>query len=356
MGAIIVVDAFWGDSGKGKVSAWLSRHHAAAFCVRAGTGTNAGHSIFFEDGREVRTHQLPCGFLHPRTQLRVGSGVAVDPVLLQKELDELDPHFNVRARARVDYRCPVILPEYRRREAEDPHLQGTVGTVGSGTGVAQAEFALRRARQARDVAELDGLTADVARELNSACESGETVVVEGSQGTHLSLALTPDYPCCTSGNCTTVALADDVGLNWQHIVEVVLVVKALPSRVGEGPLPHQLETAQEDARGIAEYGVTSGRRRRKAAGISWPHLEESVMLNGPTQLALTFCDHLDPNVRGARRQEEITDPVGQLIAELEQRFSVPVTLCDCGKLFEDMIPLSKAVPPVDDNPPLKMLE
>jgi adenylosuccinate synthase len=51
MGAIIVVDAFWGDSGKGKVSAWLARQHQALFCARAGTGTNAGHSIAFEDGR-----------------------------------------------------------------------------------------------------------------------------------------------------------------------------------------------------------------------------------------------------------------------------------------------------------------
>jgi len=71
-----------------------------------------------------------------------------------------------------------------------------------------------------------------------------------------------------------------------------------------------------------------------------PHLEESVMLNGPTQLALTFCDHLDPRVRGLRREEEISDTVGQLIAVLEQRFSVPVTLWDCGPL-EDMIALNR---------------
>ena len=129
MGAIIVVDAFWGDSGKGKVSAWLARQHQALFCARAGTGTNAGHSIAFEDGREIRTRQLPCGFLDPRTQLRVGSGVAVDPQLLLKELDGLDPCFNLAERTRVDYRCPVILPEYRRRKAEDPHLRDTVGTV-----------------------------------------------------------------------------------------------------------------------------------------------------------------------------------------------------------------------------------
>ena len=341
MGAIIVVDAFWGDSGKGKVAAFMAQRYEAAFCVRAGTGTNAGHSISFEDGRDIRTHQLPCGFLHGRTQLRVGSGVAVDPQLFLREIDELDPLFGVRERTRVDYRCPVILPEYRQRELDDPHLQVTVGTVASGTGVTQSEFALRRAPQCRDIDDLKGLTADVAAELNSACEAGETIVVEGSQGTHLSLALTADYPCCTSGNCTAVALADDAGLSWQHISEVVLVVKALPSRVGEGPLPLQLTVAEEDERGLAEFGVTSGRRRRKASGISWPHLAESVMLNGPTQIALTFCDHLDPRVRGVRSTSAITDTVLELVEELERRFSIPVTLCDFGPYFEDLIALKE---------------
>ena len=255
MSAIIVVDAFWGDSGKGKVAAFLAQKHQAAYSVRAGIGTNAGHSILFADGSEIRTRQLPCGFLHPDTQLRIGSGVAVDPELFFAELDQLDPSYGLRERTRVDYRCPLILPEYRQREAADVFLQEH-GTTASGS--------------------------DVARELNESCLRGETIVVEGSQGTHLSLALSEDYPDCTSDNCTTAAFADDVGLNWHHIAEVCLVVKAVPSRVGTGPLPLQLTPAEEERRGIVEYGVTTGRRRRKAAGISWPHLETAVLLNGPT--------------------------------------------------------------------------
>jgi len=340
MSAIIVVDAFWGDSGKGKIAAHLAQHHRAAYAVRAGTGTNAGHSVFFADGRQIRTHQLPCGFLHPQTQVRVGSGVAVDPEQFFAELDRFDPDYQLRERTRVDFRCPIILPEYREREAGDAHLRDTVGSVASGTGVARAEFVLRKAQQARDVPRLGDYTTDVARELNLACAQGKTIVVEGSQGTHLSLALTPDYPCCTSDNCTAAAFADDVGLSWQHIGEVVLIVKALPSRVGAGPLPLPLDPEEEDARGIVEYGVTTGRRRRKAAGISWPHLEESVLLNGPTQIALTFCDHLDPDAAGARGSEELTPPVRQLIDQLEDRFNVPVTLCDCGKHFENLVGLS----------------
>lgn len=340
MSAIIVVDAFWGDSGKGKIAAYLAARHSAAFCVRAGTGTNAGHSVYFEDKPGIRTHQLPCGFLCPETQVRVGSGVALDPEQFFAELERLDPEHNLSERTRVDFRCPLILPEYRRREAADVHLRHTVGSVASGTGVARAEFVLRRARQAGKSPRLQGYTTDVARELNSACGTGSTVVIEGSQGTHLSLALSGDYPYCTSDNCTTAAFADDVGLNWQHISDAVLVVKALPSRVGAGPLPHQLDQREEEERGIVEYGVTTGRRRRKAAAISWPHLEEAVILNGPTQIALTFCDHLDPGVRGARSRGRLTRPVRRLIEEIETRFQVPVTLCDCGRYFEDIVDLA----------------
>ena len=156
MSAIIVVDAFWGDSGKGKVAAFLAQKHQAAYSVRAGIGTNAGHSILFADGSEIRTRQLPCGFLHPDTQLRVGSGVAVDPELFFAELDQLDPSYGLRERTRVDYRCPLILPEYRQREAADVFLQEH-GTTASGSGVARAEFALRKARQAPRRADPRGL-------------------------------------------------------------------------------------------------------------------------------------------------------------------------------------------------------
>ena len=106
MSATVVVDAFWGDSGKGKIAAFTALKQEAAFRVRAGTGTNAGHSIYFEDGSEIRTHQLCCGWLNPRTQLRIGSGVALDPEIFLREIHR----YKLADRARVDLRCPVIAP------------------------------------------------------------------------------------------------------------------------------------------------------------------------------------------------------------------------------------------------------
>ena len=336
MPATIVVDALWGDSGKGKIAAFYALKEEASFSVRAGTGTNAGHSIYFEDGTDMRTRQLPCGWLYGGTQLRVGSGVAVDPEIFLAEVQKYD----LGSRTRVDLRCPIITPEYREQEKQDSHLANTVGSVCSGTGVAQAEFVMRKALQARDLPELGDFLTDVPLEINSACSKGEHVVIECSQGTHLSLALSEDYPCCTSDNCTSVAAADDAGLNWQHIREVVMVVKASPSRVGTGPLPFEMRPEDEDERGIAEYGVATGRRRRKASDISWEHLKTSVMLNGPTQIALTFCDHFDPKVTGIRKAKDLTPSIMNLIDKVQEETGVPVTLVETGKYFSDIIELN----------------
>lgn len=334
MGASIIVDAFWGDSGKGKIADHVARTRGAACCVRAGTGTNAGHSIWLDDKTLLKTHQIPLAGLTGTAALRVGSGVAVDPETLFDEVARYDRAHAVRDRVRVDRRCPVIEPEYRDRETHSAHLAGTVGSTCSGTGIAQAAFALREARQATDVPELRPYVTDVAREVNEWCLQGERVVVEGSQGTFLSLALTDNYPCCTSGNCTTAALADDVGLNWQHIDEVILVVKAMPTRVGTGPLPYQMSEEEQDRLGIAEFGVRTGRRRRKASAIDWDLLRYSVMLNGPTGIALTFCDHYDADTR---RTGKVTARVEDLAADVERETGVPVVMLEVGKMVDQVV-------------------
>ena len=78
--------------------------------------------------------------------------------------------------------------------------------------------------------------------------------------------------------------------------------------------------------------MTTGRRRRKAAGISREHLDEAVKLNGRTQIVLTFCDPLDTNSTHSRSAADLPATVRRLIDELQERTALPVTLCDCGKL------------------------
>lgn len=335
MGATIIVDAFWGDSGKGKVCAYLACKLDAPLAVRAGVGTNAGASVILDDDTIIRARQLPTGWLNPRTRVAVGSGVLVDPEVLLGEVRR----YGIGERALVDHRCAVITPEHIAAERHDAHLARTVGSTCTGNGHARSDFVLRRAKQARDVPELQPYLADVALEVNEVA-AHETVLVEGSQGTFLSLALSGDYPYTTSDNCTSAAAIDDVGLNWRLVQDVLMVVKAMPTRVGQGPLPYELSEEETLSRGIAEYGVVTERPRRKAERIDWDLLSYAAMLNGPTQIALTFCDHYDPDMRSARTRDDVTPRVRELIAQVEKVANAPVTLVDTGKRLDELIDLS----------------
>lgn len=335
MPAIVIVDALWGDSGKGKVCAHLARSLDADLAVRAGVGTNAGASVTLDDGFHISARQLPTGWVNPRTKVAVGSGVLVDPLVLASEVER----FGLSGRAMVDGRCAVITPEHIAAERADSHLAATVGSTCTGNGFARADFVLRRAVQAGDLPELAPYVADVALELNTCASSGGTVLIEGSQGTLLSLALSDDYPYTTSDNCTSVAAMDDVGLNWRLVTDVVMVVKAMPTRVGEGPLPYEIAHVDAVARGISEVGVVTGRPRRKADRLDLDLVRYAAMLNGPTQVALTFIDHVDSSTKGARTADALTVGVRRLIDEVEEAAGAPVTLVDTGPRLGDVISL-----------------
>jgi adenylosuccinate synthase len=85
--------------------------------------------------------------------------------------------------------------------------------------------------------------------------------------------------------------------------------------------------------------VVTGRLRRKAAQIDWDLLAYATMLNGPTQIVLTFCDHYDPAMRTARTRDDVTPRVRELIARVEKVTGSPVTLVDTGKRLDDFIEL-----------------
>lgn len=336
MPASVIVDALWGDSGKGKTCAYLARKRDVALAVRAGIGTNAGASVTLDSGELIKARQLPTGWLNPGTRVAVGSGVLVDPTVFADEVSR----FGIGDRAVVDRRCAVITPDHIAAERSDAHLAETIGTTCTGTGPARADFVLRRASQARDVDALAPYLTDVAAEANAvAADPDRRVIIEGSQGTMLSLSLSEDYPYTTSGNCTTAAALNDVGLNWRHLDEVIMIVKALPSRVGEGPLPYEISFAEAERRGIAEYGVVTGRPRRKAGALDDDLLRYAAMLNGPTRIALTFCDHLDPAIRGRRTGDAISAEVRRVIDQVERATGAPVTLLDTGPRLDDMIDL-----------------
>jgi len=331
MSAIVVVGAFWGDEGKGLISAYLSARENAMSVYRAGTGANAEHGLFLSDERTyLKVNQLPLGWmLNENCTINIGSGVAVDPAKLFKEMQK----YNVSCRVNVDYRCPIITPEHVRAEEISKGMK-SIGSTFSGTGFCRSDFVLRRAKQARDIPELEIYTFDCGKKINEETIEG-TVIVESSQGTFLSLAVSADYPNCTSDNVTTAAAMDDVLLNWKNLKEVVLVVKALPTREGAGSMGNikEMPLAYIKKKGLVEESSIGGVARRKARGIDLGLLKYAVEINGATQIALTFCEHYDIKAKNITNEDNLPSSIYALIDKIEEAVNIPVTMLNTGKPY-----------------------
>jgi adenylosuccinate synthase len=335
MGAHIVVDAFWGDSGKGLISAYLAYKTSADLIARAGTGTNAEHGIFLKDEKTyLNTHQLPLGFIFSKNpNIVIGSGVMVDPGLLYNEMY----HYGLANSVHVDYRCGTILQSHIDTEMQNSRMK-IIGSTMSGTGAARSDFIKRIAYQAKDTVSKRFLT-DVGTQVNQKAREG-TVIVESSQGTFLSLAV-GDYPNVTSDNVLSTSAMDDVLLNPKLVEDIWLIVKALPTREGSGSMGSVEELSEHDiiSGGFSEASSIAGNIRRKSAGIDFEMLKYACEINGANKIALTFVDHYDNDMVNVKSIDGITPKTADLISRIEATTGVPVCLLNTGKAYNNIIDL-----------------
>lgn len=335
MGAHIIADAFWGDSGKGLISAYLAYKTSADLIARAGTGTNAEHGIFLKDEKTyLKTHQLPLGFIFSKNpNIVIGSGVMVNPGLLYGEMY----YYGLASNVHVDYRCGTILQSHIDAEVQNSRMQ-SIGSTMSGTGAARSDFIKRIAYQAKDTISKQFLT-DVGKLVNQKAREG-TVIVESSQGTFLSLAV-GDYPNVTSDNVLSTSAMDDVLLNPRLVEDIWLIVKALPTREGNGSMGNVEELSGHDiiSGGFSEASSIAGNIRRKSAGIDFEMLKYACDINGANKIALTFIDHYDNDMVNVKSVDAITSKTSDLINRIETTTGVPVCLLNTGKAYNNIIDL-----------------
>lgn len=332
----ILVGGAWGDEGKGKCITYLCDTDKPDIVARAGVGPNAGHSVEF-NGEKYGLRLVPSGFVQTKAQLLIGAGVLVDPEVLFHEFDYLSK-YNVRERTLVDPRCSIIEPEHKERDQASEHLAKKIGSTGSGCGPANSDRVLRTAKMAKEIPELADYLTDVSLAVNDALNDGQDVFIEGSQGFALSLYY-GTYPFVTSKDTTASSFAADVGVGPTKVDEVINVFKSYISRVGEGPFPTEMSQEEAESKGLEEYGVVTGRRRR----IGYFDMElakESCRINGATQIALTCVDKLYDCAR-VRDYAELSQETKDFISEIEQETGVPVTIISTGPDLQDTIDLRK---------------
>jgi adenylosuccinate synthase len=323
----MVVGGFFGDEGKGKIIAHIAKEDKPSIVARGGVGPNAGHTVQVGDEKHG-VRMIPSGFVYERARLLIGAGVLVDPDVFLREVSLLKVHDRIK----MDKRCSII---------EARHIEGDknpkIGTTGTGCGPANVDRIKRSARQAGDVDSLRDFLTDVAVELNDALDRGENVLIEGTQGFGLSL-FHGTYPYVTSKDTSASQIAADVGIGPTKVDEVIVVFKAFPTRVGEGPFKTEMSEEESKEMGIEEFGTVTGRRRRigRWDGVMARY---SVMVNGATQAALTGLDKIDPSCRGVRDYSELSEKVKAFVEETKSDAGIPFTLLSTGPETDEIIDL-----------------
>jgi adenylosuccinate synthase len=329
MPSTVVVGGFFGDEGKGKIISYLAQNDNPTIVVRGGAGPNAGHTI--EDGdKKYKVRMLPSGFLNKKARLMVGPGVVVNPDVLHKEISE----FDVSGRTFVDFNCGIIEQSHLEIDSGG-RLKEKIGSTGSGTGPANADRAMRTLKMAKEIDSLKKYLIDVPGEVNSALKRDEAVLVEGTQGTFLSL-WHGTYPFVTSKDVTASGICADIGLGPKNVDDVMVVFKSYVTRVGTGVMEGELSPEETASRGWSEVGTVTGRQRR-AAEFDFSLAKRAVLLNSATQIALTKLDVLFPECAHLQSFDKLSDAAKSFVTKIEDALDVPVLLIGTGAGVADII-------------------
>jgi adenylosuccinate synthase len=336
MSCTIIVGGNFGDEGKGKIVSHVAHTDKPTIISRGGVGPNAGHTVMVGE-KKFGVRMCPSGFVYPDARLMIGTGVLVDPRVFFKEVDVL----GVDGRVFIDKRCAIIDENHIAEDKSNIHLSQKVGSTGTGCGPANRDRAMRVARLARDLPELSKYLVDVPLEINTALDADENIVLEGTQGFGISLYY-GSYPFVTSKDTSASQMAADNGVGPTRIDDVIVVFKAFPTRVGEGPFSTEMSSSQAQDLGIQEFGTVTGRERR-IGNWDGEMARYASMINGATQVALTGVDHIDPSCFGATTYSQLTKPVLDFLEQVETDTGCPVSLISTGPEMSQIIDLRSEV-------------
>jgi adenylosuccinate synthase len=346
-----VVGLQWGDEGKGKIVDLIAPRFDAV--VRYNGGANAGHSVVVK-GQRYALHLMPSGILSPGKLSVIANGVVVDPDVLLREIEGLGSKGVSTAGLVVSDRAHVVMPYHK---AEDELREGiltklgtpttgsgvegagpgdSIGTTKRGIGPAYADKAQRatavrvgdllrpealKKKIARvcefknglfagmgssvrfDAAELTAWALDRGEKLRPYVKDttyllhdmlgqGKKILFEGANAALLDVDH-GTHPYVTSSSTTALGIPSGTGVPGKFVRDVIGVVKAYSTRVGNGPLVTEQinEIGNRIRERGREYGTTTGRPRR----VGWLDLvavRYSAMLNGVDSLAVMLLDVL----------------------------------------------------------------
>ncbi|MBO7698949.1 MAG: adenylosuccinate synthetase, partial [Erysipelotrichaceae bacterium] len=323
-----VVGINWGDEGKGRMVDLLTKDYDIV--IRYQGGGNAGHTVVNEYG-EFALHLLPSGVFHKGIVNILGNNVAIDPENLCKEIDVLKEKGIAITpdNLKISDRASILMPWHRDLDAlEEQRLKDKkFGSTKQGIAPFYSDkyqkktlqtgelfFPERFEKRLEDLCEwknliiskvygadiwtmdklhewchsyLDRLApyiCDVAEYLNNAQKQDKKILFEAQLGALRDIDF-GIYPFTTSSNTLASYAPIGSGCPWVKIDEVIGIVKAYSTCVGEGPFVVEMsgEEAEKLREEGKEYGAKTGRPRRVGA-LDLVATKYGVLIQGATEL------------------------------------------------------------------------
>ena len=331
-----IVGINWGDEGKGRMVDLLTSDYDVV--VRYQGGGNAGHTVVNDKGK-FALHLLPSGIFRDGVVNVLGNGVALDCENLWTEMqDVISKGVAITPEnLKISDRASLLLPWHRDLDGlEEARLADKkYGSTKQGIAPFYSDKYQKKTVLAgellhpqhlkehlRDLMEWKNLTltkvygaegatmeqleawmdaycekirpfvCDTGAFLRQAQEKGKRILFEAQLGALRDLDY-GIYPYTTSSNTIAAYAPVGAGLPTASIDEVVGVVKAYSSCVGEGPFTCEWlgEEAEKLREAGAEYGAKTGRPRR-VGPIDLVATRYGVETQGATSIALTKLDIL----------------------------------------------------------------
>jgi len=331
-----IVGINWGDEGKGRMVDLLTQDYDVV--VRYQGGGNAGHTVVNEKGK-FALHLLPSGIFRDGVVNILGNGVALDPENLWLEMQDVAARgvMLTPENLKISERASLLLPWHRDLDAlEEQRLADKkYGSTKQGIAPFYSDKYQKKTVLAgelfypdelkahlRDLMEWKDLTltrvygaepysmetleawlAEYADKIRPyVCDTGaflrqaqwdnKSILFEAQLGALRDLDF-GIYPYTTSSSTTAAYAPIGAGLPSLRLTDVVGVVKAYSTCVGEGPFVCEMTGAEAEQLRVAgaEYGAKTGRPRR-VGPIDLVATRYGVQVQGATRLALTKLDVL----------------------------------------------------------------
>jgi len=329
----VLIGGQYGSEGKGNIVGHIAPEYD--LLVRVG-GPNAGHQVYAEPNPEKYFH-LPSGTRRaPNATLLLGPGAVIYP---KKLLEEIAEHKIDSKRLKIDPHAMIITDADREEEAR---LFSSISSTAQGVGIASARKMTGRADYkdknaaflAKDCEAIRPYLGSARHVLANAMVAGQRILLEGTQGTALSLHH-GDYPHVTTRDTTVSGCLADAGIAPSNVRKIIMVCRTYPIRVGgpSGEMALEVDMAEIHRRsGIPldelekKERTTTTNKPRRIAEFHWVQFRDSVQLNGPTDIALTFVDYFDIKNREAYRFDQLSQEAISFVEEVERVSGRPVSL------------------------------